>query len=220
MKHLAQLCWITSLASLLLAHAALAADVSPPDPPPPPPSERPAEVLLPDPIHFSGLGGPYLAWTRLNGEHSLLVGARGGVLIDHVLVVGIAGSGTVDRVAVPRGATVADADYRLEVGYIGAWLEYIIAPRRLLHGTVGMLIGWAGLSYTRFRGSGGPEDSELEDSAFVIEPTLSAEVNLTSFMRLDLFAAYRFVAGVDLPALEEGDINGPVIGVMLKFGSF
>lgn len=197
---------------LLLGDVARAGEPAPP--------EQTGEDLATISLTFGGMGGPYVAWTRVNGEHSLFVGGRGGVILDHQLVLGLGGGGTVDRIAVPRGGTVDDADYRLELGYGGLWVEYIIAPFKPLHGSFGVLIGGGGVSYTRFRGSGGPEDSEAEDGFFVVEPLVAAEVSLASFMRLDLFAGYRFAAGVDLPKLGDGDVSGPVIGAMLKFGSF
>jgi hypothetical protein len=196
-----------------------------PAPPPPPPmtmsalDERP-QTLLSEPIVHGAYGGPTLAYTRLQGHDAILVGGRGGWLINHRLVVGGAGYGVTNRVAVPAGATASDADHQLTFGYGGFWLEYIVAPSRLVHGSVGALVGGGGLTYKRFRRAENHNDETATDSVLVVEPTVSAEVNLTTFTRLSLFVGYRAVSDVDLAGLSAADVRGVTAGAILKFGMF
>jgi hypothetical protein len=127
-------------------------------------SEPPAETLLSGPFTSGGFGGPMLAYTRIRGDAAVLVGGRGGWLINHRLVIGGGGWGVANRVSVPAGATAADADHQLTVGYGGFWTEYVVAPGRLVHGSVGLLIGAGGLSYTRFRGGDDTRAASATDS--------------------------------------------------------
>jgi hypothetical protein len=196
---------------------------------PPPPAngafaasgEKPVETLLAGPVTHGGFGGPLLGYTRLNGADAVMVGGRGGWLINHRLVIGGGGWGVASRVPVPAGATANEADHQLVLGYGGFWTEYIVAPGRLLHGSVAVLVGAGGLTYTRFRGPTGVEDRETEsDPIFVLEPSVNAELNLTGFMRLAMFVGYRAVSGVDLTGLSTRDVAGFVGGAMLKFGVF
>jgi hypothetical protein len=47
-----------------------------------------------------------------------------------------------------------------------------------------------------------------------------AELNLTTWMRADLGAGYRFVSGISINGLSNSDVAGPVAGLTLRFGSF
>ena len=75
------------------------------------------------------------------------------------------------------------------------------------------------LTYRRFRGEGPSDDAE-NDAVFVLEPGVSVELNVIRFMRVALFANYRFVSGVDLTGLDNAAIAGFSAGTMLKFGVF
>lgn len=172
--------------SIALAHAARAAAdpvvaMNRPEEPAP-------QTLLSGPVAHGGFGGPVLSYTTLDGEPALLVGGRGGWLINHRLVIGGGGYGVTNRVAVPAGSTPSDADHQLTFGYGGLWTEYVVVPSRLVHGALGVLVGGGGLSYQRFR----PKESQgtmVDDAVFVVEPTLSLELNVVSFMRVCLFAS-------------------------------
>jgi hypothetical protein len=181
--------------------------------------DRP-QTLLSEPIVHGAYGGPTVAYTRLQGQDAILVGGRGGWLINHRLVVGGGASGVTNRIAVPAGATSSDADHQLTFGYGGLWLEYIVLPSRLVHASVGTLLGGGGLTYKRFRGTGSTSDETATDSVLVVEPTLSAELNLTRMMRFSLFVGYRAVSDVDLAALSAADVRGWSGGAILKFGLF
>jgi hypothetical protein len=138
-----------------------------------------------------------VGFTRLNGENSAVVGGRGGWLIDHRLVIGGGGMGVATQVAVPAGTTPTDADHQLTFGYGGFWTEYVVAPGRLIHGSLGFLVGGGGLAFHRFRG--GPMEDTRSDAVFVFDPTASVELNLASFVRLTMFVNYRMVTDVDMP---------------------
>jgi hypothetical protein len=182
-------------------------------------SDEQPRTLLSGQLTHGGFGGPMMAYTRINGDDALVMGGRGGWLINHRLVIGGGGWGVTNRVSVPAGAIADPKDYQLTFGYGGLWTEYVVAPSRLVHGSVGTLIGAGGLGYHRFRNGDSHADME-SDAVFVLEPTVGAELNLISFMRLALFASYRLVRGVDLAELDGGDLSGFAGGAMLKFGKF
>lgn len=218
---------IVAIGALLAgAPAALAQENTPAYVAPPPPAgilgatEPQPETLLSGNVSHGGFGGPVMGFTTIRDQAALLMGGRGGWLINHRLVIGGGGYGVTHRLDVPGGATVADADYQTMFGYGGFWTEYIVAPSRLVHGSVGLLIGAGSLKYHRFRHSpmvGGDSD---DDAFFVLDPTVSVELNVVSFMRLALFANYRRVWGVDLTGMDNGDVSGVGAGAMLKFGRF
>jgi hypothetical protein len=177
------------------------------------------QTLVGGRVTHGAFGGPTAAFTRLRGEDALLIGGRGGWLINHRLVLGGAGYGLANRIAVPNGITPNDADYQLGFGYGGFWMEYIILPTRLVHASIGTLVGAGGLDYVRYRHEG-EQTADGSDAVFVLEPVVGAEINLTKFLRLALFASYRMVSNVDLPGLVASDIRGFSAGSTFKFGWF
>ena len=49
---------------------------------------------------------------------------------------------------------------------------------------------------------------------------MNAEVNVTSYMRVNLGGSYRFVSGAKLAEITNEDIDGPSASLTLKFRGF
>jgi hypothetical protein len=219
----------TTLAIALIGFGAAAslarAEPSPANaqqPPAAPAIARQAEqprTLLASPVVSGGYGAPMVSYTRFAGSDAVLVGGRGGWVINHRLVIGGGGYGVANRVEPPAGATSYGADHQINFGYGGVWLEYLIAPMEVVHGSIGTLIGGGGINYHRYRGSGMRGDSE-SDEVFVLDPAVGVEVNVTTFLRFAVQAGYRIVRGVTLVALDNSDASGFTAGAVLKFGKF
>jgi len=88
-------------------------------------------------IESGGFGGPVVKLTQVNGEFGVLVGGRGGWIINHVFVLGGGGYGLVNDAWV-RGLV---PEPRLQFGYGGLELEGIVASNSLVHITVAGLVG-------------------------------------------------------------------------------
>ena len=179
--------------------------------------EREPEALFSGPITHGGFGGPFVAYSQLNGQDAVVVGGRGGWLINHSLVIGGGGCGVANDISVPEEMQLG-SDHRLTLGYGGFWTEYILFPGELIHASVGALIGGGGVAYAREHGE--TMSSVASDSIFVFEPSVAVELNVARVVRLTVFADYRVVADLELPGLDASDVNGFVAGAMLKFGSF
>jgi hypothetical protein len=199
------------LAAIVLAFPVLARAADPP-----PSSEEP-EVLLPRGARHGGWGGPAVTVTTVRDRGAVFLGARGGWLIDGRFTLGGAGFGMVNRIPAPDAAEPAGRELELEMGYGGAWLEYTFAPLRLLHVSFGVLVGGGGL--TLVVPDGGSYDGD-GDAFFALEPAVTAELNLATFMRLDLGASYRWISGIDTPGLSGTDLSAPAAIAVLKFGKF
>ncbi|HEY0705865.1 MAG TPA: hypothetical protein VGG33_03665 [Polyangia bacterium] len=175
-------------------------------------------TLIAGPITHGGFGGPMVGYTRVNGEDAVAVGARGGWLINHRLVIGGGGWGIANDLAVPKGAATDPRQQRLTFGYGGFWTEYIFTPMRLVHGSIGALIGGGGLTYQQ--DDTDDKAGSASDAVFVVEPNVTVELNVIKAMRLALFTSYRIVRDVDLAGLDSGAVSGFSGGMMLKFGVF
>jgi hypothetical protein len=199
---------------LLAAPGALAQGGPPPAQAPP---QQEPEVLIPRGARHGGWGAPVVHVSTLRGEAAVFVGGRGGWLLDGRVTIGGGGFGLVNDVPAPPEVEGPGEDLDLEMGYGGLWLEYTFAPAELVHVSVGTLVGGGGLSLVWH---GGGSYGSQSEGFFVAEPTVVVELNVADFVRADLGAAYRWVAGVDMPGLSYSDVAGFSVVAALKFGSF
>ena len=107
------------------------------------------------------------------------------------------------------------ADLRIGVG--GFIAEAVIFPNKVVHGTASLLIGAGGVGHGMRMGRNSDSDG---GHVFVLEPELNLEINLTRFFRFCPGISYRWITG-DAEAVESaGDISGPSVNLMFKFGRF
>ena len=163
-----------------------------------------------------GFGGPVVKLTEIGEEFGVLLGGRGGWIIDGSFVIGGGGyalvnQGNFEAVPGPLGDPGT-----LSMGYGGLELEYVHRPDERVHFSVGTLVGWGGLTWDP-QGQAGEQES---DGFFVAEPALNVVLNVARQVRAGVGVSYRFAQGVELAELRNGEISG-VAGVLtLKFGSF
>lgn len=184
-------------------------------------------------ISNGGFGAPVVKYTQIKGEPALLIGGRGGWIINHTFVLGGGGYGLVTDVesGTPPVGFILPVPYYpyigtyINLGYGGLELEYIFQSNQLLHFSVYALIGGGAVS---FRGQELNDVLRLseydydypDDAFFVFEPAVNAELNVTSFMRIAAGFSYRFISGVRMDNLKNSDIAGPSGMLTFKFGSF
>lgn len=208
------------LALFLPTGAALSQEAGQPETPPPAEPKRDMETLLSDDLASGGYGGPVLMYSRILDRDALFFGGRGGWIINHRFVLGGGGFALVTRVPPPAGAPDIGEDLRTEFGYGGLWLEYIFLPNRLVHGSIGTLLGGGSVAYSRIRRIERQDRQVESDVVFVAEPVISAEMNISRFLRFSAGVGYRYVGSVNLTGLRKEDVSGFTGSVMLKFGRF
>ena len=167
-------------------------------------------------IENGGFGGPAVKVTSINGETAVLVGGRGGWIINHTFVLGGAGYGLVTNV---RGKTTDSLNQFIEMGYGGLDLEYIASSNDLVHLSLGLLIGGGSIGHKR-------EDDGMLDyhstmkGFFVLEPSVHANLNVTQFFRIAGGVSYRYINGLKSPLSTNTDLSGLSAVLTLKFGKF
>jgi hypothetical protein len=208
--------------------AALSQEAAQPESPPlaepalAPPEEpkRDVETLIPEEISSGGYGGPALSYSRILGGDAIFFGGKGGWIINHRFVLGGGGFALTSRVPLPEGAPNIGEELQLDFSYGGIWLEYIFLPKKLVHGSIGTLLGGGSMAYSRVRRVE-HEDRKVEsDVVFVAEPILAAELNISRFLRFSAGVGYRYVGSVRLTGLRQEDVSRVTGSVMLKFGEF
>jgi len=211
------------------APAPAAQEPRPPEVPPIPkaPPPAPAEEARPDmdtlisgDITSGAYGGPVLTYSRIQGRDALFFGGRGGWVVNHRFVMGAGGFALVTRMPPPEGAPQTVEDLRTEFGYGGLWLEYILFPDKVVHASFGTLLGGGAVAYSRIRRIDRQDRQVESDVVLAVEPVLSAELNVTRFLRVAAGVGYRHVGSVDLTGMRQEDLSGFSGSVMLKFGKF
>lgn len=178
-----------------------------------------------------GYGGPEVKFaklnSKLNNDWGVLLGLRGGVILNSALSFGGAGYLLFTDHKIKNSGYTAD-DVYLRFGYGGVFLEYINSSNSVVHFTLNSLIGAGGAAYT------GPvwcEDCHRKwiyegSGFFVFEPGATIDVNLLKNIRLSFGASYRIIAGLDLRDYNNNllndskDLQGLSANIMLKFGDF
>lgn len=162
------------------------------------------KTLVGGELQSGGFGAPVVKISSTVDKFAVFVGGRGGWIINHTFVLGGGGYGLANDVRVP-----GIGSERIEFGYGGLELEYINSSDNVIHFTVYTLIGGGGIS------------TDIgEDAVFVLEPSVNAELNITTYFRINAGAGYRWVSGVDTPGLSTSDMSAFVGQLSLKFGAF
>ncbi len=184
-----------------------------------------------DSITFGGYGAVSVRFTPVKGETGVLVGGYGGILLNSQLMIGGGGFGLVNDI---KASPAANAFYNpshdlfLEFGYGGGIIEYTIIPHKLMHATFGVLVGGGAATYRYNMWNDNwswmdatSSSTTKTDVFFVVEPSVNIELNMISWMRMDLGGSYRFVTGVgSLVDLQNSDLRGGSVNLTFKFGKF
>lgn len=174
-----------------------------------------AETLVSGKLENGGFGAPVVKFTEVDGKFGLIIGGRGGWIMNHSFVLGGGVYGLVNEI---------DSDFLFEgkliplmMGYGGFEMEYIYSPNSLVHFSIYLLLGGGGLTYKEYSDWYSPD---ITDNFWIAEPAVNIELNVSSFFRISAGLGYRFISEIDLGDITSSDIDG--IGGMLtfKFGKF
>lgn len=179
----------------------------------------------------SGWGAVTTHYTEVLGQSTLLVGMRGGWLIDHRLTIGLAGQGQV--IGTPNSGydahllasgTALQLPSHLYMGYGGLLIEPVIGYRSPVHLSLPLIIGAGGVGYQwngHFQDGFDPRDHRDDGQAFfVLEPGAELEINVIPLVRLGLGVSYRYTSDLDLPATPKDAVRGFNAGMSVKIGRF
>jgi hypothetical protein len=169
-------------------------------------------------ISSGGFGAPVIKYTQIYGEPALLVGGRGGWIIDHTFVLGGGGYGLVNEIG--TDFNVYGHPAYIHFGYGGLELEYIIQSDEIVHFSIYSLIGAGGVNLSNDFDEDWDGDEYGSDSFFILEPAVNVEINVVSFFRINAGVSHRFISGVNYYQISNSDFDGFSGVLALKFGKF
>jgi hypothetical protein len=175
------------------------------------------ETLIEGTIESGGFGGPVVKIGNLNGETGVLVGGRGGWIINHSFILGGGGYGLATNV---RAKTLGPNGERyLTFGYGGLELEYVPESNKLTHISIMTLIGAGGLGWRDHDVFISGRDENV-DAFFVLEPAVNVTLNITTFFRISAGGSYRYITGLTSEASTNANLSGPLAVLTFRFGKF
>ena len=172
------------------------------------------ETLIGQEFENGGFGGPVLKITPIHGKTGILLGGRGGWIINHSFILGGGGYGLVSNITASKPGPWGEPYINFEYG--GLELEYIHRWERLMHLSFGLLVGGGSVGVRRGNGS----ESGDKDAFFTMEPWVNGNLNVTDFFRISVGASYRWVSGSHSSAASDSELSGAAAMLLLRFGSF
>jgi hypothetical protein len=171
-----------------------------------------------------GYGAISIKYTELDDRDAFVFGARAGIVMGHMMTLGLGGSGFFNDV---HYDAALDQDLSLAGGYGGFFFEPILMPKYPIHVSFPILIGAGGVAVVSVNDEDDWNDnykSEASDAFMVIEPGIEIELNVTKFFRFCVGGYYRYTSDVDIedPMFDvpKDILQGFSGGVTFKFGRF
>ncbi|MBN1924656.1 MAG: hypothetical protein JW798_02365 [Prolixibacteraceae bacterium] len=157
-------------------------------------------------IHrISGFGGPTMSYSTINGEFAFLTGGGGGIIINNFFLGGY-GEGVSNSYSIGNENSLRN----FEFGHGGFWLGYELFPKMMIHPVISSRIGWGSIKGSHSK------IGDIVDPVFVLVPTVSVELNLTRFFKMNLGAEYRRTFNVNnIPDMNDNDFSS--FGVYMNF---
>ncbi len=186
-------------------------------------SQDDIETLAGEGVHNGGFGALTFTATKFNSKDMVMIGFRGGWIINRAVAIGFEGHGLLP---IAEFTSIDSATSTRAVGgYGGMFIEPIVFSNKIVHvtfpisagaGWVGYVVDWENNYNYHF------DQSDLIDGDvfWYIKPGASIELNVARNFRIDLGASYRFSQDLQLLNTPSDGFSGWNYFLTLKFGRF
>lgn len=179
-------------------------------------SEAETETFLGGSPAYGGYAAPEVKVTSIAQSPALIAGIEGGWVVGHRFVLSGGAYGLVSDVSSPNELQPANGQRaHLTFLYGGLRPAVVLAPRRVAHVTVGVLVGGGAVGS---EAASGP--THTSSSVFVVEPDVALELNAARAVRVGLGVGYRLCGNSDLAGLHWGTLSSPTATLAIRFGAF
>ena len=160
-----------------------------------------------------------IGYSPIDNKNAMTVSSRGCWIMDHFFSLGIGGTAFVNNL---EGLNLNFSDQsnngNLAGGYGGIILEPILLPLKPLHLSFPIMIGVGATgkfdNYSYF------STYLVNDFFWVVEPQAEVEINFTRWLRLSLYAGYRYTSELNITDISKDALRGYSTGVTIKMGLF
>jgi len=159
-------------------------------------------------------------YSPIDNKDAMTFSSRGCWIMDHFFAMGVGGTAFINELdEIPFDLNFhSDNDNNLSGGYGGIIIEPIVLPLKPIHLSFPILLGVGAAGsftdYTYFSTYG------IDDFFWVVEPQAELELNLTRWMRLAVYAGYRYTSELDIEGISKDALRGYSTGVTIKMGLF
>ena len=167
---------------------------------------------------YGGYGGPLMNSIHMNGEWGMVMGGKGGVIINHKIAFGGVGMGLVSNTTfVENGPEVNTNEIlNLDFGAGGIFVEYFFMLDSPVRFSIPLNIMTGGVSINDVNTYTEKESSYV----FILEPGINMEFNVANQFIPAINISYRQAIGSSLVNISNKDLSGFSIGLIFKFGDF
>jgi hypothetical protein len=163
-----------------------------------------------------GFGGPFIEMTSMDDQSGVMVGGGGGVILNDFFLGGFGQGGSFAEYVADGGLL-----YPINFGFGGLWLGYTVPSHKAFHFFSSLKIAGGSISLTEDRDDNA--NTLFDETVFVAQPEVGAEVNLFKWLRIALTGNYRIVSGIqpkNLAGLNNRDFNAGGMALTFRFGKF
>ena len=162
-------------------------------------------------------GAPVFKYTRLAGQTAMIIGGKGGWIINRRFVLGAGYYVLTSNVS----SDFTDPDYNqnlmLDFNYGGLDFEYLLLYDSRFNLSISMLLGSGGLNFYL-------NDISKKFSSrnlLVWEPQLNFEIELYKWLHADAGISYRLISAYkEVYNISKNDLQGINVLLTLKFGKY
>lgn len=164
--------------------------------------------------------GSSLAYSPIDNADAMVASTRMGWIMDRWFAFGLVGSAFVNNFNQYSESFLDPSDILFLAGaYGGFFIEPILMPLKPVHLSFPIIVGGGGvLSFHDFPYYS--SEGISEDMFFVLEPGIELEVNFTRWMRVGVFATYRYTSDINIESVNKNALRKYSAGLSLKVGWF
>jgi hypothetical protein len=186
------------------------------------PDDDKQKTLVNNESKLGSFGALSVNYSQADDATWVYLGAEAGIIINDYFILGLAGYGLASSITIKDTEVATSGELNVYGGYGGVMLGAKIAPKKVFHFNIPILLGIGNLevSDNSYFLQGDPKFTIERSLFFVLEPRLEAEMNVTQKFRLGIGAGYRLINGTDLSYYDDQNLSMTTYQLSLKFGRY
>ncbi len=171
-------------------------------------------------IESSAFGAPVFKFTTLKGQTALLIGGRGGWMINKSIVLGGGIYGLINKVKSGNIDSQTGQNVSMGFNYGGLEFEYIFLSEASIHASLDMLFAGGGVTFVASNENTSHLNYYSQD-LLVWEPEANIEFKIVNWLHLAAGISYRIISSYDgYYGISKGDLSGYNGVLTFKFGTY